>query len=1500
MNNKYLKNKKILEDNYSYDRSFEHDACGVGLIASTNGEKSRKIVEYGIEALKAVWHRGAVDADGKSGDGAGIKLEISPDFFNEKIISTGHKHDESKRICVGMIFMPRNNYDHQEKCRTIVENILLANDFYIYGWRQVPVNPKVLGPTAENGRPEIAQVLFRKNKEIETDTLERNLYEIRKRIEKAARDEQLKDFYICSMSSRSIVYKGMFLAEALSDFYLDLKNEKFTSRFAIFHQRYSTNTFPSWDLAQPLRTLAHNGEINTLKGNVNWMKIHEQDMSSELFDDVNNLKPVIIPGNSDSASLDNVFELLTHSGKLAPLIKLMMIPDAWSKRSKTVPKNHQELFNFLNSTIEPWDGPAAICATDAKWVIASVDRNGLRPLRYSITSDNLIYAGSETGMINIPEEKIIKKGRLGPGEIIAIELKKGKLFLDKEIKDYLSKDYKDYNKQIIDLDKKLKTEKEIINFKGNDLRRRQYISGYSIEDLEMILHPMVEEGKEATGSMGDDTPVAVLSSHFRPLSHYFRQNFSQVTNPPIDSLRENKVMSLKTRFGNLGNILDFSNLTEENIFVLDSPILTNSQFRKFKSLFSNKIKLIDCTFDISKTLKSRLDELMNEAEIAVREGSTKLILSDKSINENKAIIPMILAVGAINSHLVKKGLRGYCSINIETAETLDTHSFAVLIGVGATTVNPYLTIDSIFQRFEKKLFGKLDFQTCVERYKKSIENGLLKIMSKMGISVISSYRGGSNFETVGLSRALVSDYFPGMTSRISGIGIKGLEEKIKSLHQDAFKKDVYVLPIGGIYKYRKTGENHQFQGKLIHTLQHAVGTGSYENYKSYSKGIHGLPPISLRDLLDFKKEKTPIDISHVEPVESLTKRFGSGSMSHGALSEEAHETLAIGMNRIKGASCSGEGGEDSRRFKILENGDTANSRVKQVASARFGVTIDYLNNCNEIEIKIAQGAKPGEGGQLPGFKVTKDIARLRHSTPGVTLISPPPHHDIYSIEDLAQLIYDLKQINPRARIGVKLVASTGIGTIAAGVAKAKADVILISGHSGGTGASPQTSVKYAGIPWEMGLTEAHQILTLNNLRHKVTLRTDGGLKTGRDIVMAAMMGAEEFGMGTSSLIAMGCIMVRQCHSNTCPVGVCTQDTELRKKFGGTPEKVVNFFKFVAEEVREILAELGFKNLEDVIGRTDLLTQVSRGSPNLDDLDLNPLLVQTDPGENPRFCKDKIINKVPDTIDEKIWKEIKNKFDGDNNITFKDNIKNTQRAIGTRLSHYVYEKYGYNKLKEDKIILKLTGSAGQSLGAFLGKGIKIIVEGDANDYVGKGLSGGKIIVKTNNTSKLKSNENVIIGNTVFYGATSGKLFASGKAGERFAVRNSGGVAVVEGCGSNGCEYMTGGTVIVLGKVGDNFGAGMTGGMAYIYDPKNTFENYANPQSIVWQKPETDYWKDKLKNILIEFYNETNSKIARLILDNFERELKNFKQICPEEMLDKLESPFNNKNIKSKTA
>jgi glutamate synthase (NADPH/NADH) large chain len=1467
-----------------------------------SGKKNRQVVEKAIEALKAVWHRGAVDADGKTGDGAGIHLEFSREFFAEKVSKIGQKITDQQELCLGMIFLPRNNFSAQERARTIIEQELLNKNFYIHSWRQVPVNPKVLGQKANDTRPEIEQIIFSCEKKYEFEELERILYQVRKRVENRAFNEQINSFYICSLSSKSVIYKGMFLAQNISDFYPDLLDDRFISRFAIFHQRFSTNTFPSWELSQPFRILAHNGEINTLKGNTNWMKTHEAGMNSELIENINDLKPVIKANNSDTASLDAVMELLIRTGRALPIAKMMLIPEAWSKKSTIMPEAHREMYNYLNSLIEPWDGPAAIAAFDGRWIIAASDRNGLRPLRYCITKDKMLIAGSETGMVSVQEENVEFKGRVGPGQMISLDLDKGKYFNDQKTKDHLSSNsiYKQFGKNNFNLSDDFSDLKEKHIYSGSELRQRQFLAGLSIEDLELILHPMIEEGKEAVGSMGDDTPVAVLSEKFRPLSHFFRQNFSQVTNPPIDSLRENRVMSLNTRFGNLENILDDS-LTKQKSYLIESPVLTNIQFKKLFDIFKKETALIDISFDVQNNtldLKNQLERIRTEAEQHVRSGIKHIIISDENISKDRISIPVILALGAIQSHLVNLGLRKFVSLNVKSSECLDTHYFAVLIGVGATTVNPYLAIDSIYQRFEKGLFDKYTFDECVQKYVKSINDGLLKIMSKMGISVVSSYRGGQNFQGLGLSRTLVSEYFPGLESRISGIGIIGIEKMIRNQHEKTFRENIISLPIGGIYKYRYGGETHGYIAKTIHLLQSAVTNDSYDTYKKYSKIVNNLPPIHLRDLLDFKSKRKPIPLEDVESVNEIRKRFGSGSMSLGALSKEAHETLAIAMNRIGGASCSGEGGEDEKRFEPLANGDNASSRVKQIASARFGVTAKYLNNCNEIEIKISQGAKPGEGGQLPGFKVSKYIAQLRHSTPGVTLVSPPPHHDIYSIEDLAQLIYDLKQINPIARVGVKLVAANGVGTIAAGVAKAKADIILISGHNGGTGASPQTSVKYVGLPWEMGLTETNQILTLNNLRHKVVLRTDGGIKTGRDVVIAAMMGADEFGIATTSLVAMGCIMVRQCHSDTCPVGICTQNENLRKKFTGTPEKVVNLFTFVAEEVREILASLGFTNLNEVIGRTDLLAQVSKGSAILDDLDFNPLLVQADPGDNPRYCQDKIRNEVPDTLDQKIIKDVLTLIEKGQKIELSYNIRNTDRTVGARLSSILVTKFKHKEFTEEQIKIKLRGSAGQSLGAFGLKGMTIEVVGDCNDYVGKGLSGATIIARPPRAMKIQTELNTIIGNTVLYGATSGKLFAAGQAGERFAVRNSGATAVVEGCGSNGCEYMTGGYAVILGKIGDNFAAGMTGGMAFIYDPENNFENLVNPSSIVYNSLETDYWKSFLKNLIQEHQSKTKSDHAKQILYDWDVNVSKFVQVCPKEMLDKLEHPISNKKLEKK--
>jgi glutamate synthase (NADPH/NADH) large chain len=1358
----------------------------------------------------------------------------------------------------------------------------------------VPINVSVIGEKANATRPEIEQIMIANNRGQPEHLFERDLYVIRRRIEHAAKADGINDFYICSLSARSIVYKGMFLAEQLTDFYPDLVHKEFISNFALYHQRYSTNTFPTWRLAQPFRMLAHNGEINTLKGNVNWMRAHETRMETPLFGDhIDSLKSVVQPGASDSAALDNVFELLCRAGRIAPMAKALMIPEALLA-NKLIPEERAALVSYCNSVMEPWDGPAAIAACDGRWVLGGMDRNGLRPMRYTLTGNGLIILGSETGMVRIDESSVIEKGRLGPGQMIAVDLEEGRLYHDDEIKSLLAggQPYAQWVRSIRELDPVIDAAgQEPADLDKDELRRRQVAMGLTMEDLEVIIHPMVEDGKEPVGSMGDDTPLAVLSDRYRGLHHFFRQNFSQVTNPPIDSLRERRVMSLRTRLGNLGNILA-EDATQCDLLQLESPVLTNAEYAAMRASMGDTAVEIDCTFGIDgrSALRDALRRICRESEDAVRGGATHLILTDEGITPDRAVIPMILATGAVHSHLVKQHLRTFTSLNVRAMECLDVHYFAVLVGVGATTVNAPLAQEAIADRHRRGLFGELTLSQCLARYKKAVGDGLLKIMSKMGISILSSYRGGCCFEAVGLSRSLVAEYFPGMPSRISGIGLPGIQRKVVEQHRRAFDEEVIALPVGGFYKYRRGGERHSMEGPSIHMLQHAVSSDSYATFKKYTDGLRKQPPTQLRDLLDFKPANAPLAIDEVESITAIRKRFVTPGMSYGAMSPEAHGTLNVAMNRIGAKSDSGEGGEDPRRFKPDANGDNWNSAIKQVASGRFGVTAEYLNQCREIEIKVAQGAKPGEGGQLPGFKVTVEIARLRHSTPGVMLISPPPHHDIYSIEDLAQLIYDLKQINPEAKVCVKLVARTGIGTIAAGVAKANADVILISGHSGGTGASPQSSIKYAGISWEMGLSEVHQVLTLNRLRHRVILRTDGGIKTGRDVVIAAILGAEEYGVGTTSLIAMGCIMVRQCHSNTCPVGVCTQDDSLRAKFTGTPEKVVNLFTFMAEEVREILAELGVRHLNEVIGRTDLLHQVSRGAPHLDDLDLNPLLAKADPGRHAMYCTLEGRNEVPDTLDAKILDDARPLFEVGEKMQLAYTVRNTMRAVGTRLSSMIVRKFGQDGLQPGHITVRLRGSVGQSLGAFAVQGVKLEVFGDANDYVGKGLSGGTIVVRPRTASPLKTSENTIIGNTVLYGATAGKLFAAGQAGERFCVRNSGAHVVVEGCGSNGCEYMTGGLAVLLGPVGDNFAAGMTGGMAFVYDVDDSFEYRVNPDSVVWQRVETDHYDGLLRGIVAEHHKETQSRYAAQILHEWEMEKGRFWQVVPKEMLDKLDHPL----------
>ncbi len=1492
---RYLAERAKLEAQGLYSAEDERDACGVGMVVAVDGKQRRDVVTLAIAALKAVWHRGAVDADGKTGDGAGILIEAPQEFLREVVTRTGHTPKEGP-VFVGQIFLPRLDLGAQERARVIVESEIIRAGFVIYSWRQVPVNISQIGEKANATRPEIEQVLFYDPQARPSETVDRDLFIVRRRIEKRALKDNITELYVCSLSAKRLVYKGMFLAAQIDSFYPDLRDERFTSSVALYHQRYSTNTFPQWRLAQPFRMLAHNGEINTLKGNVNWMRSHEVRMASEAFGDADSdVKPIVQPGGSDSAALDNVFEVLVRAGRAAPMAKSLLIPEAWAK-SRTMSESHRALYAYCNAVMEPWDGPAALAMFDGRWAVAGLDRNGLRPLRYAKTEDGLLAVGSETGMCPLDDRVIIDRGRIGAGQMVAVDTREGRLYHHNELVDALAAQhpYGAWLNSVIDLDQKLKGDEPRLFTSRAELLQRQAAAGYTMEDVELLLQPMLEEGKEAIGSMGDDAPLAVLSEQNRPLSHYFRQNFSQVTNPPIDPLREGRVMSLATRFKNLGNILA-QDETQARVFVLSSPILTNGMYARMSRELQDDIARLDCTFaapepgaDAGAALRATLYRLQAEAEQAVAFNKrSHLVLSDEAQGADRIACPMILVASAVHSHLVAKGLRSFCSISVRSAECLDPHYAAVLIGCGATTINPYLAFDTVSDRVARGLGGGLSAEQAAANYRAALEAGLLKIISKMGISVISSYRGGLNFEAIGLSRALADEFFPGLTSRISGIGLAGLALEASEQNQRAYDGTLVALPMGGQYRFRASGERHALEADSIHQLQRACDTGDYKAYRKYSEVVRERrlsQPIQLRDLLEVREGvHPPAPLAEVESVTDIRKRFLTPGMSMGALSPEAHGALNIAMNRIGARSVSGEGGEDPERYKPLPNGDDANSAVKQIASGRFGVTAEYLNQCREIEIKIAQGAKPGEGGQLPGFKVTELIARLRHATPGVSLISPPPHHDIYSIEDLAQLIYDLKQINPIARVTVKLVAQSGIGAVAAGVAKAGADTILISGHVGGTGASPQTSIKYAGIPWEMGLAEAHQVLMLNNLRHRVRLRTDGGLRTGRDIVVAAILGAEEFGVGTASLVAMGCLMVRQCHSNTCPVGVCTQDDALRAKFTGTPEKVVNLMSFIAEEVREILAQIGFRRLEEVIGRTELIEQISRGAEHLDDLDLNPLLVRVD-SPYPSYCTQLGRNEPPPSLDHQFVDDAPGFFERGEKRQLDVAVRNTQRAIGARASAHVVRKFGMNTLPEGQLSVNLRGSCGQSLGAFAVQGLALHVTGDANDYVGKGLSGGLITLKP--APEEAQRLGAIIGNTCLYGATAGKLFAAGLAGERFAVRNSGADAVVEGAGANACEYMTGGTVVILGEVGDNFAAGMSGGMAFVFDAAGAFERFLNADSVVARRLGAAHWEGVLLSLIEEHVRRTASPRAAHMLAHWSDVRGRFWQICPKEMLPRL--------------
>jgi glutamate synthase (NADPH/NADH) large chain len=1486
-----------------YRHEDEHDACGVGFIASLDGASRRDVVEAGIAALRSVWHRGALNADGKTGDGAGVHMQLPKAFFLNHLSLFGDTPDAEIPLAVGMLFLPRSDFAGQEEARLIIETEIIRGGYGLYCWRQVPINTDVIGDIARNSCPEITQILVRGSNGEDEAVFEQMLYVIRRRIEKKLRAAGLTDVYLCSLSARYIIYKGLFLAEQLTSFYPDLEDDRFTSNYILFHQRFSTNTNPSWQLAQPFRVVAHNGEINTLRGNLNWMSSFEASFGAwELSEYLEDLIPVISPGLSDTGALDAVMELLVRAGRAAPLAKLLMIPPAYG-HDPNISEALRAMFTYFTCLVSPWDGPAALVGCDGRYVFAGMDRGGLRPMRYSITKNGLMIAGSEVGMVDVPDSEVVRYGRLGPGDIIAVDLARGEVLEDAAVKTTLANQhpYQEWVRGLIlESDLTIGAVEPSRLVSGETLLKRSYASGFTSEEIETILLPMARDGKEPIGSMGDDTPLAILSTRYRGLHHFFRQHFSQVTNPPIDPIRERRVMSLITRLGPVEHILaekcDLSHIVQ-----LKSPFLLTHEYDALLARVGDDCAVIDALFDdddAPEALRRGIDAMLEAADAALQSGKHILILTDEGANKTRVAIPMILAAGALHTHMVQRSYRKKMSIIARSGVTLDVHSAAVLIGVGATAVSPYIAEAVIAERHARGELGEITLDAALAAYKKSLDEGMLKIMSKMGISVIASYRGGRNFDAIGLARSLITEFFPGLISRISGIGLKGIAARVLAQHRTAWSNEtddgkILRLPIGGFYSARRTGEAHAYQGELIHLLQSACASGAYRSYKRYAQAIYASAPMHLRDLITLRTDRISIALEEVESATAIRKRFVAPAMSLGALSPEAHATLAIAMNRIGAASNSGEGGEGSERFTPDADGNNANSSIKQVASARFGVTIEYLNACREIQIKVAQGAKPGEGGQLPGFKVTSEIARLRHATAGVTLISPPPHHDIYSIEDLAQLIYDLKQANPEAIVSVKLVAASGIGTIASGVAKAMADKIVIAGHVGGTGASPYSSIKHAGVPWEMGLAEAHQVLSLNQLRHRVILQTDGGLKTGRDIVIAAMLGAEEYAIGTLALVAMGCLLVRQCHSNTCPVGICTQDETLRAKFDGSPEKVIHLMNFIAEEVREILASLGYRSLDEIIGRSDLLHQVHQGSDDLDALDLAPLLAQARPvrrSEHATTRSAKTRNAVAASLDETILEDARDMLRSGEKIQLSYTVRNTHRSIGTRLSAILTRDYTHLTRKDGQITLRLRGVAGQSLGAFLAQGIRIELLGCANDYVGKGLSGGTIIVTPPPSSTRDSARNSIIGNTVLYGATSGVLMASGEAGERFAVRNSGALAIIEAAGSNACEYMTGGEVIILGAVGANFAAGMTGGMAFVYDDANALPSRINPETVLYQRLETDYWHDHLRARIEAFVNETRSRHAAAILADWEHASAKFWQIVPREIVHLLAHPL----------
>lgn len=1472
-----------------YNPEYEKDNCGVGFVASIKGDKTHDIVKKGLQVLVNLTHRGAVGSDPKTGDGAGILIQIPDEFFRICCDNLGIVLPGPGEYGVGMVFLPREPALTLQ-CEGILERAVEEEGQSVLGWREVPVDNRVIGETARGTEPTIRQIFIENRCETQEE-FERKLYIIRKRTENEVKrliKRSAEYFYICSLSSRTVVYKGLLLADQIKSYYIDLDDINFKSAIAVVHQRYSTNTFPTWDLAQPFRYLAHNGEINTIRGNRNWMNAREGVLESETFgDDISKLFPIITPNGSDSASLDNILELLVQDGRTLPHSLMMLIPEAW-QGNPFMEEYKKAFYEYHGSMIEPWDGPAAVVFSDGVQVGATLDRNGLRPARFVITKSGLVVMASETGVLDFNPNEIKYKGKLRPGKMFLLDTKLGKVIEDGDLKKQICTD-KPY-KEMIEKNKiKLQNCEGIVehtDINPEILKEKQIAFGYTSEDIGLIIDYMARYGKEPIGSMGNDTPLAVLSNKNQNLFSYFKQLFAQVTNPPIDPIREKNVMSLMNYMGAQENILNKK--ISDNAFVeLERPILTDLEMAKIKAFRNKNFKTttIPITFKYDNGVEgfiTALEKICERASNRIEEGYNILVLSDKKVDAYEAAIPSLLAVAAVHHYLIRKKSRTKISLIVETGEARETMHFALLLGYGATAVNPYLAYQSIEYMVNDGDIENISYEKAVDNYVKAICNGLLKILSKMGICTLESYHGAQIFEAIGLSEEFINKYFEGTPSRIGGIGIEAIGQEVLKRHYGAFnniRKLTSELDIGGQYSWRKEGEKHLFNPQTISKLQQAVRMGSYDKYKEYAELINNQNKdlYTLRGLFEFKNNN-PIPLDEVEPVEEIIKRFCTGAMSLGSISKEAHETIAIAMNRLGGRSNSGEGGEDNARYKQDLNGDVRRSAIKQVASARFGVTTEYLVNADDLQIKMGQGAKPGEGGQLAGSKVDEYIASVRHSLPGIDLISPPPHHDIYSIEDLSQLIFDLKGVNPAARISVKLVSEVGVGTVAAGVAKAHADAITICGYDGGTGAAQLSSIKHTGIPWELGLSEVQQVLVLNNLRSRVRIQVDGQIKTGRDIVIAALMGAEEFGFASSILVVLGCAMLRKCQSNTCDMGIATQDPELRKNFRGKPEYIINFFTFLAQEVREIMANLGFRNMNEMIGQVDKIGIKNTEHWKAKYLDMSALLYKPDmPKRIKSYCVTAQDHELTKLMDNRLLQMAKKAINEGTPVRASLEIRNIHRAVGAMLSGEIARKYGQKGLPDNTITFNFNGSAGQSFGAFGMKGLTLILEGDANDYVAKGLSGAKIVVKTPEDAAYKEDESFIAGNTVLYGATSGKAFINGLAGERFAIRNSGAEAVVEGVGDHGCEYMTGGTVVVIGNTGQNFAAGMTGGVAYVLDEGNNFKDKCNLGTVEVETVSDKEDKIKLLGLIEEHFKCTNSSKARSILENWDEYSTKFKRV-----------------------